>query len=149
MLCTATLALIHFMAEYCAHTHLINKTINNALHVMTKCQHSTSTDNLFILASMQPLCNGVSSMVKLLKCCAYDQHGLGLKPICVILLCPWERHFMALSPTWWSWQAVLNYSHICIKLKVDSNILASSEAGLGNCLSYESVPLLLSCKSGG
>ena len=31
-----------------------------------------------------------------------DQHGLGSKPTCVILLCPWERHFTALSPAWWS-----------------------------------------------
>ena len=26
-----------------------------------------------------------------------DQHGLGSKPICAILLCSWERHFTALS----------------------------------------------------
>ena len=31
-----------------------------------------------------------------------DQHGLGSKPTCVILLCPWERHFTVLSPAWWS-----------------------------------------------
>ena len=31
-----------------------------------------------------------------------DQHGLGSKPTCAILLCPWERHFTALSPAWWS-----------------------------------------------
>ena len=43
-------------------------------------------------------------------------------------LCPWERHFTAYSPAWWSWQAVLNYSHIFIKLQADSNILASPEA---------------------
>ena len=24
------------------------------------------------------------------------RHGLGSKPSCAILLCPWERHFMAL-----------------------------------------------------
>ena len=47
---------------------------------------------------------------------ACDQHCLGSKPTCVILLCPWERHLMALSPAWWSWQAVLNYSNISIKL---------------------------------
>ena len=28
-----------------------------------------------------------------------------------------KRYFMALSPAWWSWQAVLNFSHISIKLK--------------------------------
>ena len=31
----------------------------------------------------------------------------------------------------------------------DSNILASLEAGWGNCLPYVLVPLSLSCKSGG
>ena len=41
-----------------------------------------------------------------------------------------------LSPACWSWQAVLNYSHISAKLLVASNILASREAGRGNCLPY-------------
>ena len=31
-----------------------------------------------------------------------EQHGLGSKPTYAILLCPWERHFTALSPAWWS-----------------------------------------------
>ena len=88
-------------------------------------------------------------MVKWLKCCAYDQHGLGLKPTFAILLCCWERHFIALSFAWWSWQAVLNYSQISIKLQMDSNILASLEAGWGNCLPYVLAPLLLFCESGG
>ena len=91
----------------------------------------------------------VGSMVEWLKRQTRDQHGLGLKPIHAILLCPWERHFMAHSPAWWSWQAILNYSHISIKLQADSNILASSEAGRANCLPYVLAPLLLSCKSGG
>ena len=65
------------------------------------------------------------------------------------LLCPWERHFMTLSPAWWSWQAVLNYSHISTKLQVDCSILASPETGRGNCLSYVLAPPSLSCKSGG
>ena len=54
-------------------------------------------------------------------------------PTRALLLCLWERHFTALSPAWWSWQAVLrvNYSHISIKLQAESNILASSEAGRG------------------
>ena len=51
-----------------------------------------------------------------------------------ILLCSWERHLMALSPAWWSWEAVLNYSNISTKLLADSSILASPEAGWGNCL---------------
>ena len=78
----------------------------------------------------------VGSMVEWLKFQDGDQHGLGSKPTCAILLCSWERHFTALSPAWWSWQAVLNYSNISIKLLADSNVLASLEAGQGNCLPY-------------
>ena len=48
-------------------------------------------------------------MVEWLKRRTRDQHGVGSKPTRAILLCPWERHFMALFPAWWSWQAVLNY----------------------------------------
>ena len=70
-------------------------------------------------------------MVEWLKRRAYDQHGLSSKPTRTILLCPWERYFRALSPAWWSWQAVLNYSHISIKFQADNNILASPEAGGG------------------
>ena len=42
----------------------------------------------------------------------------------------------ALSSAWQSWQAVVNFSHISIKLNLylDSNILASPEAGRSNCL---------------
>ena len=53
----------------------------------------------------------------------------GSKPTRAILMCPWERYFMAHPSAWWSWQAVLNYSHVSIKLQADSNILASPEAG--------------------
>ena len=88
-------------------------------------------------------------MVEWLKCRTRDQHGLSSKLTHTILLCPWERHFMALSPAWWSRQAVLNYSHISIKLQADSNILASQEEGWGNCLPYVLAPPSLSCKSGG
>ena len=73
----------------------------------------------------------------------------GLKPTGVILLCPWERHFTALSPVWWSWQALLNFNHISTKLQADSNILASPEAGRGNCLPYVLASPSLSCESGG
>ena len=76
----------------------------------------------------------IGSVVEWLKHRTDDQHGLGSKPICAILLCSWERHFTAFSPAWWSWQAVLNFSNISTKLLADSNILASPEAGRGNCL---------------
>ena len=46
--------------------------------------------------------NYVGSVVEWLKHRTDDQHGLGSKPTCAILLCPWERHFTALSPAWWS-----------------------------------------------
>ena len=80
---------------------------------------------------------------------ARDQNDLGSKPTRAIPLCPWERHFTAHSPAWWSWQAVLNYIHISIKLQADNNILASPEAGRGNCLPYVLAPPSLSCESGG
>ena len=47
-LCTATLALVDYAAEYCslvwcrsAHTRLINKSINDALHIVTGCLRPT------------------------------------------------------------------------------------------------------------
>ena len=82
----------------------------------------------------------VGSVVEWLKRQARDQNGLGSKSTRAILLCPWERYFTAYSPAWWSWQAVLNYSYISIKLQADSNILASPEAGRGNCLPYVLAP---------
>ena len=88
-------------------------------------------------------------MVEWLRCRACNQHGLGLKPTRAILLRLWERPFTAHFPAWWSWQAVLNYSHISIKLQADSNILVSPEAGRGNCLPYVLAPPSLSCESVG
>ena len=63
------------------------------------------------LATWQEYPKFVGSLVEWLKRPAYDQHGVGSKLTRAILLCPWERHSMALSPAWWSWQAVVNYSH--------------------------------------
>ena len=88
-------------------------------------------------------------MVEWLKRRDRDQHGLGSKSTRAILLFPWERHFTAHSPVWWSWQAVLNYNHISIKLQADSNILVSPDAGRDNCLPYVLAPPSLSCESGG
>ena len=90
----------------------------------------------------------VGSVVEWLKRRAHAQHSLGSKLTCTILLCPWERHFMTHPSAWWSWQAVLNYSHISIKLQADSNVLVSPEAGQGNCLPYVLEPPSLSYKSG-
>ena len=92
-------------------------------------------ESLPVLGYM-PANNIISSVVEWLKHRTDDQHGLGSKATCAILLCPWKRHFTAHSPAWWSWQAVLNFNHISIKLQADGNILASPEAGRGNCLPY-------------
>ena len=96
-------------------------------------------DVLEISSSLASIDTGVSfrhvgSVVEWLKHRTDDQHGLGSKPTCAILLCPWERRFTALSPASWSWQTVLNCNHISTKLLAESNILASPEAGRGNCL---------------
>ena len=73
----------------------------------------------------------------------YSGHGLSSKPTHAILLHPRERNFMVLFPAWWSWQAVLNVSHMFRKLKnqnkefqLPSNMLTSLEGGQGNCLPY-------------
>ena len=50
----------------------------------------------------------VRSVVEWLKRRNRDRHGFGSKPTCAILLCPQKRHFTALFPARWSWQAVLN-----------------------------------------
>ena len=78
----------------------------------------------------------VNTVVEWLKHWDCDQHGLGLKSSHALLLCHWERYFTALLRAWWSWQAVLNYNYISIKLQADINILVSPEAGQGNCLPY-------------
>ena len=105
-----------------------------------------TTHNFFIYCQQR---GRVGSMIEWLKHRTRDQHGLGSKRTRAILLCSWERHFTALSPAWWFWKAVLNYSHISIKLYADSNILASPEAGRGNCLPYVLALPSLSCESGG
>ena len=61
---------------------------------------------------------------------------------------------MILSPVWWFWQAVLNFSHLFKtkepnkKFQLDNNILVYSNSDWGNCWPYVLVPPLLSCKSG-
>ena len=55
VLSTAGLALVHSTAEYCtpvwcrsAHTRVIDKLINDALRIVTRCLRPTPTDNLFL-----------------------------------------------------------------------------------------------------
>ena len=60
------------------------------------------SQNLATLNKPALLLSNVGSVVEWLKHRTDDQHGLGSKPTCAILLCPWERHFTALSPAWWS-----------------------------------------------
>ena len=93
--------------------------------------------------------NVIGSVVEWVKRWDCDRHGPGSKPTRAILLCPWERHLTALSPAWWSWQAILNCSHISFKLQADCNILASPEVGRGNCLPWVLAPPSLSCELGG
>ena len=52
------------------------------------------------------------------------------------LLCPWEKHCGTFHACW-SWQVVLNFSHISMKFQPDKNIFAFPEAGRGNCLPYD------------
>ena len=42
----------------------------------------------------------VISVVEWLKHSDCDQHNFGSKPTFNILLCPWERHLMALFSAW-------------------------------------------------
>ena len=58
----------------------------------------------------QRACRHVGSVVEWLKRRARNQHGLSSKPTRTILLCPWEKHFTALSPAWWSWHTALKQS---------------------------------------
>ena len=77
-------------------------------------------------------------VVEWLKRRAYDQHGLGSKPFrCVV-----GKDTLQQFPCLVSWQAVLNHNNISIKLQADRNILASPEAGRGNCLPWVLAPLL-------
>ena len=58
---TAALSLVYSTAEYCelvwcrsTHTRLIDSVLNDALPIVTGCLHSTLTDHLPILSSIQP-----------------------------------------------------------------------------------------------
>ena len=105
-----------------------NKVVSRTSSV--KCHFETNHKDLYLKTKEE-----VGSVVEWLKRWGREQHCLDSKPTRAILLCPWERHFTAHSPAWWSWQAVLNYSHISIKLQADSNILVYPEAGRALCTS--------------
>ena len=75
--------LLHF-AERRRHPVTMRKALFETLSVRCVCEHF----------------NIVGSVIEWLKRHAYDQHGSGSKPTRAILLCPWERHFAALSPAW-------------------------------------------------
>ena len=60
----------------------------------------------------------VGRVAKWLKRRAGDRHGFRSKATRAILLCSWETYFMLCHfPAWRSWQAVLNYSFMYIKVK--------------------------------
>ena len=90
----------------------------------------------------------VGSAVEWLRRRDGDRHVLGSKLTRAILLCPWEKTY-GIFPCLVVLAAVLNFSHISIKFLPDSSILASLEAGRGNCLPYVLAPPYLSCESGG
>ena len=54
----------------------------------------------------------VDSTIEWLEHLDCNRHGPDSKPTRAILLCPWERHFTALFLAWYSWQAVLSFTHI-------------------------------------
>ena len=77
------------------------------LHVLMIClqihKGSIKISNLVCVSFCLKECKDgahvlVDSVVEWLKHHACDQHDLGSKPTRVILLCPWERYFTALSP---------------------------------------------------
>ena len=84
--------------------------------------------------------NLVGSVFEWLERRDCDRYDLDSKLTRAFLLWPLKKYFIALSPSWRFWQAVLNFSHIFIKFEPDSNILASPKAGLGNSLPYVLAP---------
>ena len=52
------------------------------------------------------------------ECRNCNRHGLGSKFTFAILLRLWKRHFTTLSLNWWCWEAVLNFSHTSISIKL-------------------------------
>ena len=87
----------------------------------------TYADDLAITAShtkhrkaqqlIQPYLLIVGSVIEWLERRDCDRHDIGSKPTRTILVCCSEKNFTEIFPAWWSWQAVLNFSHIAIKLK--------------------------------
>ena len=93
---TAALALVYSTSEYCApawsrsaHTHLIDKPINEALRIVTGCLRPTPVDNLPILAGIQPAGlrrKGATAVSAACECGAEEQTADH-----VILECPMYR----------------------------------------------------------
>ena len=104
-------------------------------------------DLLFICVQCTVEHSNIGSVVEWLEPRNCDQYGLGSKPTRAILLYPWERHFTALSPAWWSWQGVLNFSHISIEFQAEISWYLRKQVRVIAylCISASS----LSCESGG
>ena len=79
-------------------------------------------------------------MVEWLENWDCDRHGLGPKPTCTILLCPWERHFMVLSSAWSSLIMLASsskfQSYLC--KTIEQQYLGISRSKSGNCLPFVS-----------
>ena len=84
-------------------------------------QRASDLNESCILTDEQHLDN----VVEWLERHSCDRHGVGSKPTGVILLFPWKRHLIVLSPA--LLQAVPNFSHIFIKLKLKIKILTGQQ----------------------
>ena len=89
---TATLALVHSTAEYyapvwchSAHTRLIDKSINDAMRIVTGCLCPTPTNNLVILAGIQPIELRRQKITLPLACRAQEPEQLVQKKDCVLI----------------------------------------------------------------
>ena len=124
---------------------LINRLCNSNVKGNLKILQVLHKRNIFLLAAWS---SGWSAVIVINMVSV--QYLVAL--FCCVLGKDTLRHF----PCWQSWQAVLNFCHICINLKkqnkkfqLNRNMLASPEPGRSNCLPYVLAPPSLSCESGG
>ena len=70
---------MHYRKKLCLHTK--------------QCFHCRTNYSLIEEHDRSSHISAVDSVVEWSKHRTDDQHGLGSKPTCAILLCSWERHF--------------------------------------------------------
>ena len=54
-------------------------------------------NNIAVITCLLIICRQHGRIIKGRDC---DHDGLGSKPTCALLLCPWERHFIVLYSAW-------------------------------------------------